>query len=34
MRKVPTRGENAFHRLLTCSLFQGLRFWGMVDEPT
>ena len=28
------RGANAFQRLFTCSLFQGLRFWGMVEEPT
>ncbi len=25
---------NAFQRLLTCSKFQGLRLWGMVDDPT
>jgi hypothetical protein len=24
----------AFHRLLTCSEFHGLRFCGIVDEPT
>ena len=34
MKKVITRGENAFHRLFTCSEFHGLRFCGMVEEPT
>lgn len=32
MKKVITRGAKVFHRLFTCSLFQGLRFWGMVEE--
>ena len=29
-----TLGAKAFHRLFTCSEFQGLRFCGMVEEPT
>ncbi len=34
MKKVITRGQNAFQRLFTCSEFQGLRFCGIVEEPT
>ena len=34
MKKVTTRGANAFHKDFTCSLFHGFRFCGIVEEPT